>query len=93
MCSFERSNIFANKVFDSITCSPYIYAGFEWISYEDVRSVKCKTNYVIDNDFGGIMIFSLNTDDYSSNCYYGKHDQNSVFPLTSAVRDLIFKTN
>lgn len=93
MCQFDRRNIFAIKVYDSITCSPYITAGYEWISYEDERSIQCKTNYVIDNDFGGIMIFSLNTDDYSSNCFYGKRDENTVFPLTSAVRDLLFKDN
>lgn len=91
VCSFDRSNIFANKVFDPVTCSPYIYGGLEWISYEDERSIKCKTNYVIDGDFGGVMMFSLNTDDFSSSCYYGKHDRNTIFPLTSAIRDLLFK--
>lgn len=91
VCSFDRSNIFAIKVFDSVTCSPYIYGGLEWISYEDERSIKCKTNYVIDGDFGGVMMFSLNTDDFSSSCYYGKHDRNTIFPLTSAIRDLLFK--
>ena len=97
VCEFDRHHIFATKVFDSVTCSPYISAGFEWISYEDERSVKCKTNFVIEGDFGGVMTFSLNTDDYSSSCYYGDengHDRNDhTFPLTNAIRDLLFTKN
>lgn len=86
-------------MYDTETCSPYVYAGTEWISYENERSISCKTQYVKDNGFGGVMIFSLNTDDYSSYCYYGRkrsgddgdgdRDQ-AEFPLTRTIRSILF---
>lgn len=67
-------------------------AGNEWISYEDPKSIACKTYYGKKHDFGGIMIFSLNTDDYSSYCYYGfnKNNKKYNFPLTKLVKSILF---
>lgn len=91
VCWFIRNNIFVSQVFDAETCSPYIYAGTEWISYENEHSIACKTKYAKENNFGGVMIFSLNTDDYSSYCYYGRDkDDNSEFPLTRTISSILF---
>lgn len=65
-----------------------MYAASEWISYENRQSVSCKTKYVKNEHFGGVMIFSLNTDDYTSYCQYGSID--SQFPLTKIVNSLLF---
>lgn len=94
VCWFDRNNYLATKVFDTETCSPYIYAVNEWISYEDERSISCKTNYVKEMGFGGVMIFSLNTDDYSSYCDYGKSNLKdnvdpSRFPLTRLINTIL----
>lgn len=89
VCWFARSNFFVRNVYDEEACSPYITAGLEWISYEDERSIICKTNYVRDNGFGGVMIFSLNTDDYSSYCYYGQAKY-PEFPLTRSINSILF---
>lgn len=93
VCWFDRNNLFATKIFDTETCSPYMYAVTEWISYEDERSISCKTKYVKDNGFGGVMIFSLNTDDYSSYCDYGQNKgdiDSSQFPLTRKISSILF---
>lgn len=92
VCWFDRNNYLATKVFDTETCSPYMYAVNEWISYEDEHSIACKTNYVKDNGFGGVMIFSLNTDDYSSYCDYGRGNDidPSQFPLTRRINSILF---
>ncbi|XP_055624502.1 chitinase-3-like protein 1 [Toxorhynchites rutilus septentrionalis] len=68
ICWFRRHNIYVHQVYDVESCSPYLYAGTEWISYEDERSLECKANYIKDNGFGGAMIFSLNTDDFGEYC-------------------------
>lgn len=85
-----RSNFFVNNLYDKATCSPYVYAGTEWISYENERSISCKTQYVKNMGFGGVMIFSLNTDDYSSSCYYGRSAEEAEFPLTRTIRSILF---
>lgn len=91
VCWFDRNNYFVTKVFDTNACSPYIYAGSEWMSYEDERSITCKTNYVKKNEFGGVMIYSLNTDDYSSYCDYGVTRDDSEFPLTRITNSILFQ--
>ncbi|XP_053688384.1 chitinase-3-like protein 2 [Sabethes cyaneus] len=68
ICWFRRHNIYVHQVYDVESCSPYLYAGREWISYEDERSLECKANYIKENGFGGAMIFSLNTDDFGEYC-------------------------
>lgn len=68
ICWFRRHNIYVHQVYDVEACSPYLYAGTEWISYEDERSLECKANYIKENGFGGAMIFSLNTDDFGEYC-------------------------
>ncbi|XP_055551767.1 chitinase-3-like protein 2 [Wyeomyia smithii] len=68
ICWFRRHNIYVHQVYDVESCSPYLYAGGEWISYEDERSLECKANYIKENGFGGAMIFSLNTDDFGEYC-------------------------
>lgn len=90
VCWFVRSNFFVNDIYDKETCSSYVYAGLEWISYENERSISCKTEYVKKMGFGGVMIFSLNTDDYSSYCYYGQSRQEAEFPLTRTIKSILF---
>ncbi|XP_058831605.1 chitinase-3-like protein 2 [Topomyia yanbarensis] len=68
ICWFRRHNIYVHQVYDVDSCSPYLYAGTEWISYEDERSLECKANYIKEHGFGGAMIFSLNTDDFGEYC-------------------------
>lgn len=68
ICWFRRHNIYVHQVYDVESCSPYLYASTEWISYEDERSLECKANYIKENGFGGAMIFSLNTDDFGEYC-------------------------
>lgn len=92
VCWFKRKNFFVVERFDKESCSPYIYAGPEWISFENEESITCKTEYVTNNGFGGVMIFSLNTDDYSSYCHDdGPHATNSMFPLVRKINSILFK--
>lgn len=92
VCWFKKNNIFIADKFDEETCSPYIHSGTEWISYENERSIECKTNYVKLNGFGGVMVFSLNTDDYLSHCY-DKNAPNDRFPLVRKVSSILFNNN
>ncbi|XP_053669356.1 chitinase-3-like protein 2 [Anopheles marshallii] len=99
ICWFRRYNIYVHQVYDVESCSPYIYSGSEWISYEDERSLECKAKYIKDHEFGGAMIFSLNTDDFGSYCadnaLYGDGSsvQQASFPLLRKVRSVLVENN
>lgn len=96
LCWFKQNNFFLTSVFDVETCSPYLYTGNEWISYEDERSIECKTNFIKSNGYGGAMLFSLNTDDFLSYCktdMMKSGDNNSSFPLARKMYSILFDKN
>lgn len=39
--------------------------GNYWVGYDDVESVAIKLDYILANDLGGVMYWSLETDDFS----------------------------
>lgn len=43
---------------------PYVVRDNQWVGYDDAESVTIKLNYVLDNDLGGVMFWSLETDDF-----------------------------
>lgn len=44
-------------VFNDEQKVPYAYKGSEWVGYDNIRSVKLKTQYILDNSLGGAMIW------------------------------------
>lgn len=97
VCWFLLNNFYVNTVYDEASCSPYVYSVFEWISYENDRSIECKSRWIKDSNFGGAIIFSLNADDFNLYCLsdgdderdqVGK-DEDFKFPLTRKVREIL----
>lgn len=62
------------------------FAQFEnlWISYDNETSIEEKVNWILDNDFGGVMTFSLNSDDHTFKC-----SKTNTHVLHSVVYDTI----
>ena len=73
--NWNRSWIESKKV-------PYKYQGNQWVGYDDTQSVAIKARYSKDQNLGGVMIWSLENDDYSGSCEEG------TFPLTRTVFDI-----
>uniref|UniRef100_A0A1B0D0S8 Uncharacterized protein n=1 Tax=Phlebotomus papatasi TaxID=29031 RepID=A0A1B0D0S8_PHLPP len=92
VCWFQQNNIFVTTVYDNATCSPYTTAGTEWISYDDVVSLECKTKWVKDSDFGGVMIYSLNADDHGLYCRRQGDAlvKQETFPLSRKIHSVLF---
>lgn len=53
VCWFKNNNVAVTTVYDVETCSPYLYAGEEWISYDNEKSLECKVSYKTQNTFCG----------------------------------------
>ncbi|BFZ03599.1 hypothetical protein BsWGS_06638 [Bradybaena similaris] len=61
----------------------YTYQDKLWVSYEDLNTVAEKACYVSNFGFGGVNIWSLDTDDFvGASCELGK------FPLVSAIYNI-----
>lgn len=52
--------------FDERARVPYLLTdnGYTWISYENIRSVREKVNYILSRNLGGYMTWNLNYDDF-----------------------------
>lgn len=87
VCWFQQNNYFVQSTFDADACSPFMHANTEWISYEDERSVECKAHFVRDQQLGGAMLFSLNTDDVLQYCNERGGGQ---FPLAQKVHAVLY---
>ncbi|XP_044759879.1 acidic mammalian chitinase-like isoform X2 [Coccinella septempunctata] len=79
ICEFMQIQSLS-PVFDEETKSPYVTNGSEWVSFENEESMKYKAQFVRDNGFGGVMVFSLNSDDYDGTC-----ETNNKFPNTKMI--------
>ncbi len=51
---------------DSVSGTPYAFdaEGRGWITYDDVRSIKLKVDFVMDNNLGGAMFWAIDLDDF-----------------------------
>jgi chitinase len=53
---------------------PYaVFNNFQWWGYDNPESAARKAQYVIDNDFGGVMLYTLELDDTRNVCGLGKN--------------------
>ena len=64
---------------DSDSQTPYAFKGDQWVSYDDVESIRIKTRFIKQNDLAGGMVWSIETDDFQGKCGNGK------FPLLKAI--------
>lgn len=49
---------------DDMQKTPYAVNGNQWVGFDDIESVAIKLNYVVENDLGGAVFWSLETDDF-----------------------------
>ncbi|KAL7296158.1 hypothetical protein TKK_0010699 [Trichogramma kaykai] len=47
---------------------PYAYKGNQWVGYDDVNSLAEKVSYAEKHGLGGMMVWSVETDDFKGLC-------------------------
>ncbi|XP_060581855.1 oviduct-specific glycoprotein-like isoform X2 [Ruditapes philippinarum] len=78
---YERCSQYADakRVWDPVSQVAYWHKGNQWIAGEDVESVKAKVNWTRTYEIGGVMLWSLDTDDFDDMCI------SELYPLLNAV--------
>lgn len=59
---------------------PYIYKGHQWISYDNVKSLEKKVDFALGKNLAGVMIWSIETDDFRGKC-------GQKYPLLNAINN------
>lgn len=65
---------------DPNALGPYAYKDNQWVGYDDEEIVRKKSKYVVENNLGGIMFWSIDNDDFRGDCH-GK-----PFPIIEAAK-------
>ncbi|KAI4468381.1 chitinase [Holotrichia oblita] len=55
-------------VWDGEQQVPYAYKGNQWVGYDNAQSIALKTEYAKFYGLGGIMVWSVETDDFNGYC-------------------------
>ncbi|XP_058121907.1 probable chitinase 2 [Anopheles ziemanni] len=61
----------------------YAYRDDQWVTFDGVETIGAKVQYAMDKKLGGIMFWTLDTDDFQGDCH------NEAYPLLqTALRTL-----
>jgi chitinase len=66
-------------VWDNEQQVPFAYRGEQWVGFDDERSLRTKVSWLKTEGFGGIMVWSVDLDDFRGYCGTGK------YPLLKAM--------
>ncbi|CAD6997733.1 unnamed protein product [Ceratitis capitata] len=69
---------------DEVQLAPYAYMGQQWVSFDNPRSIGLKAQYAKDNNLGGVMVWSLESDDFRGICGGEK------YPLLQTINRILF---
>ncbi|KAL8590131.1 hypothetical protein ACOMHN_010326 [Nucella lapillus] len=68
------------EVWDDLQRVPYVYLGNQWVGYDNPRSIKDKVDFAVQHSLGGVMLWSLDMDDFrGAFCSKGR------YPLLTAM--------
>lgn len=65
---------------------PYAYHDKQWVAYDDAEIIKEKAKFILSNNLGGAMVWTLDNDDFRGLC----HGQQS--PLITALKTALLTT-
>lgn len=86
ICSMEEETK-GKTYWDNEGKVPYFVDGRLWAGFDNVRSILLKTKWLIQQGFGGAMVWSLALDDFGKSC---KSSQRP-YPLISTIKDELIR--
>jgi len=64
--------------------APYMYRGDRWVSFDDEKSLEHKANFAYDQGLAGVMVWSIDTDDFNGVC-------GTKYPLLKSLNRALFR--
>lgn len=81
--AFEKQGNSWTIVRDPDYLAPYAYNDRQWVGYDDMQSLALKAQYAKSMGLGGMMMWSIETDDFSGRCH------NEKYPLLNTIKRVL----
>ncbi|CAH2058203.1 unnamed protein product, partial [Iphiclides podalirius] len=65
--------------YDKLAMVPYAVQGKNWVSYDDADSLRAKVEYALKQNIAGVMVWSIETDDFRGVC------SDEKYPLLKSI--------
>ncbi|ERL92170.1 hypothetical protein D910_09490 [Dendroctonus ponderosae] len=73
------------KFWDSESATPFAIRNSQVITYDDDKSIYEKVKFAMEKKLAGIMVWSVDTDDFQGDCANADDDSPQNFPLMRAI--------
>ncbi|XP_026476620.1 acidic mammalian chitinase-like [Ctenocephalides felis] len=83
ICQYENSPEWT-IIWDDEQKVPYMHKDNQWISYDNPESIALKAQFAKETGLGGVMVWSIETDDFRGLCEGGK------YPLLTSINSVVF---
>uniref|UniRef100_A0A1B6M3P7 GH18 domain-containing protein n=1 Tax=Graphocephala atropunctata TaxID=36148 RepID=A0A1B6M3P7_9HEMI len=84
----QNKNSSWKKSWDESTLTPFAVNGQKVIVYDDKESIKHKVKYAMEQQLGGLMIWSIDIDDFRGDCV-AQNEEKTKFQLLRSVNEAI----
>lgn len=68
---------------DETSAAPFAYNGIKWVGYDNPKSLNKKIEFAMAEGMAGIMVWSVDTDDFLGSCGKGR------FPLLTSINEAL----
>jgi len=58
----------ATYIWDDEQKVPYLVDGDQWVGFDDERSIRNKMKWLLENEYAGAMIWTVDMDDFTGSC-------------------------
>lgn len=71
------------RVWENTQGVPYAFLGNQWVGYDDIEAISYKLDFIVRENLGGAMWWSLESDDFRNLCGHGS------FPLIRLAQSVM----
>eukprot|EP00095_Tigriopus_kingsejongensis_P008527 maker-scaffold81_size397536-snap-gene-1.12 protein:Tk08527 transcript:maker-scaffold81_size397536-snap-gene-1.12-mRNA-1 annotation:"chitinase" len=65
--------------------APFMFKGTKWVSYDNEESIRIKSEFAHDNHLAGVMVWSIDTDDFRGLC------GGPTYPLLRTINKALYE--
>ena len=63
-----------------------MHKGTKWVSYDNIESIRLKSQFAYDQGLAGVMVWSIDTDDFRGKC------GGPTFPLLRTINYALYES-